>query len=121
MTCHGVLSFSAVRTICDVLDVHKQYWKSLKFRVKIPTMAQVLDMEQNRKAESGPTEPSVDEVTEKMSSTSVDETPAASTDKKEESAAPLVVVVVVKQEQTEEEPEHQRRSCWEPAEDLMLQ
>ncbi|XP_048253053.1 histone deacetylase 6-like isoform X2 [Haliotis rufescens] len=79
---------NAVQTICDVLDVHQQYWKSLKFRVKIPTIAQVMDMEEKMKQGPGSTGPSVDEVTEKMSSTSVDEAPAASTDTKEESAAP---------------------------------
>ncbi|XP_041347489.1 histone deacetylase 6-like [Gigantopelta aegis] len=31
----------AVETICNVLDVQKQYWKSLKFRVKLPPVSQL--------------------------------------------------------------------------------
>lgn len=34
-------SASAVDSICSTLDVHKQYWKSLKFRVNLPTEEQI--------------------------------------------------------------------------------
>ncbi|XP_045164142.2 histone deacetylase 6-like isoform X1 [Mercenaria mercenaria] len=60
----------AVMTICDVLDTHRSYWKSLKFRVGIPVKEKE---ESSTNEEENKTDEDISKLSDQLSSVSVRE------------------------------------------------
>ncbi|KAL4226056.1 Histone deacetylase domain [Mactra antiquata] len=72
----------AIQTICDVLDVHKQYWKCLKFRVSIPDKCPKTEEVKSEKYKDFPASSSdIDNLSGQLSSVTInkDETESINT------------------------------------------